>query len=88
MNQYIPFIYFCGKYDHKTTLLKSSEYNMFCSDEEIINVQAQYLFSAIFTGNKEPWSSLYDKYICFNPSKIIEINYSPGAHSIYFIIRV
>lgn len=55
-----------------TTLIKSCGYNM-------CNVDNCIMYKNIKHGHR---SVHYDKVLCFNSSKIKEINYSPGAHSI------
>jgi FkbM family methyltransferase len=63
------------------TLCKSKGYHMFCSDDDFINVKDQYLTSALYNGNINPFLNMYDKVQIFSPKEINYINYTPGAHS-------
>lgn len=54
---------------------------MFCNDEEFNSLQdTQIISSSLTNGNLNPFKDYYDKIICFDPVKIEEINYTPGAH--------
>ena len=78
-NDIISALTFCLSND--ITIIKPKGYDMFCSSEFFENILPdQQLFSTLTDGTRQFSDNLYDKYLCFNPSKIENINYAPGAH--------